>query len=227
MCLWLAEIKWWLKLLNGGKAISPQRTNTDETVSFNSSTITPKPLNKTSTDMTKYFLRLLLLIATIIGVLLLIERMLPRSYDFQQTVEIERPADEIFPYLNSLKKWPQWSHQFNTEKIEQLVIKYNGTEEGVGAAQTWTEIRGEGKLWITKSTPNKSLSYTNTFHNFPEMTSTFTLEPDGENKTIVIWHSAGQLPSTPLYGLMAPFFPGQLGYAYDKSLAELKALVEQ
>ena len=136
--------------------------------------------------------------------------MLPRSYDFQQTVEIDRPAAEIFPYLNSLKKWPQWSHQFNVEKIPQLVIKYNGTEEGVGAAQTWTEVRGDGELWITESTPNKSLTYKNTFVNFPEATSTFTLEPDGENKTVVTWHSAGELPSTPPYGLLAPLFPGQM-----------------
>ena len=177
--------------------------------------------------MAKYFLRLLLLIAAVIGVLLFFERMLPRSYDFQQTVEIDRPADEIFPYLNSLKKWPQWSHQFNVEKIPNLVIKYNGTEEGVGAAQTWTEDRGEGELWITESTPNKSLTYKNTFVNFPEATSTFTLEPAGENKTVVIWHSTGELPSTPPYGLLAPLFPGQMGHAYQKSLVELKALVEQ
>ena len=176
--------------------------------------------------MAKYYLRLLLLIAAIIGVLLLVERMLPRSYDFQQTVEIDRPAAEIFPYLNSLKKWPQWSQQFNLE-IDQLVIKYNGTEEGVGAAQTWTEIRGAGDLWITESKPNESLSYANTFHNFPEMTSTFTLAPNGEDKTVVTWRSTGQLPSTPLYGLLAPIFPGQMEYEYQKSLAGLKALVEQ
>ena len=177
--------------------------------------------------MAKYFLRLLLLIAAVIGVLLFFERMLPRSYDFQQTVEIDRPADEIFPYLNSLKKWPQWSHQFNVEKIPNLVIKYNGTEEGVGAAQTWTEVRGEGDLWITESTPNESLTYKNTFLNFPEMTSTFTLKPDGENKTVVTWHSVGQLPSTPLYGLGALLYEGQMEYLYEKSLTELKGLVEQ
>ena len=177
--------------------------------------------------MAKYFLRLVLLIAAIVGVLLLFQQMLSRSYEFQQTVKIERPAAEIFPYLNSLKKWPQWSHQFNVEKIPNLVIKYNGTDKGVGAAQTWTEERGEGDLWITESTPNESLTYKNTFLNFPEATSTFTLEPDGENKTVVTWHSAGQLPSTPLYGLGALLISGQMEYAYEKSLNELKALVEQ
>lgn len=177
--------------------------------------------------MAKYYLRLLLLIAAIIGVLLLVERMLPRSYDFEQSVEIDRAAAEIFPYLNSLKKWPQWSQQFNVERIDQLVIKYNGTDEGVGAAQTWTEIRGEGELWITESKLDESVTYANTFQNFPEMTSTFTLSREGESKTVVTWRSSGELPRTPLYGLMSSIFVTQMEYEYEKSLAGLKALVEQ
>ena len=177
--------------------------------------------------MAKYFLRLLLLIAAIVGVLLLFEQLLPRSYDFQQSVEIDRPAEEIFPYLNSLKKWPQWSQQFNMQVIDGLAIKYSGTDEGVGAAQTWTEIRGAGKLWITESKANEVLAYDGEFHNFPTMTSTFTLDEVGENKTIVTWHSQGQLPRRPLYGLLAPIFGPQMEYEYEKSLAALKALVEQ
>lgn len=177
--------------------------------------------------MSKYFLRLLLLIAAIIGVLLLFEQLLPRSYDFQQSVEINGPAEEIFPYLNSLKKWPQWSQQFNMQVIDGLVIKYSGTDEGVGAAQTWTEIRGSGKIWISESSPSEALTYEGEFHNFPKMTSGFTLDSAGENKTLVTWRSAGQLPRTPLYGLMAPIFSTQMGHEYEKSLAALKALVEQ
>ena len=177
--------------------------------------------------MAKYFLRLLLLIGAIIGVLLLFEQLLPRGYDFQQSVEIAEPAEEIFPYLNSLKEWPQWSQQFNIQKIDGLTIKYSGKSEGVGAAQTWTEIRGSGKLWITESQPNKTLTYESEFHGFPTMTSTFTLDPAGEDKTIVTWRSKGRLPRTPLYGIGALFFSTQMGYFYEDSLAALKTLVEQ
>ena len=179
--------------------------------------------------MAKYYLRLLLLVAAFIGILLLCERMLPRDYDFQQTVEIDRPAAEIFPYLNSLNKWPQWSQQFNMNKHENLVIKYNGTEEGVGAAQTWTEIRGSGKLWITESVPNELLTLEQEFYVFPKMTSTFAIEPNGENKTVVTWRSTGQLPSTPLYGIanVTNVYETQMEYFYEESLAGLKALVEQ
>ena len=176
--------------------------------------------------MSKYFLRLLLLIAAIIGVLLLFEQMLPRSYDFQQSVEINRPAEEIFPYLNSLKKWPQWSEQFNMQKIDGLIIKYSGTEEGLGAAQTWTEIRGTGKIWISESKPYEELSYEGEFHNFPKMSSTFTLDPAGDEKTIVTWRSTGRLPQTPPYGLLSTIFEAQMEHEYEKSLAGLKALVE-
>ena len=177
--------------------------------------------------MSKYFLRLLMLIAAIIGVLLLFEQLLPRSYDFQRSVEIDRPAEEIFPYLNSLEKWPQWSQQFNLKHIEE--IKYNGTDEGVGAAQTWTEIRGSGKLWITESKPNEELAYESEFHDFPKMTSLLTLDPSSDNETVVTWRSTGQLPRAPLYGLMNSIgvYETHMEYQYEKSLAALKALVEE
>ena len=179
--------------------------------------------------MTKYFLRLLLLIAAIIGVLLLFEQLLPRSYDFQQSVEIDSPNEEIFPYLNSLKKWPQWSQQFNMQVIDGLVIKYSGTDEGVGAAQTWTTIRGPGKIWISESNPSKSITYLGGEESFPPVTSTFLLDPSADGKTLVTWRSKGQLPRTPLFGLMnvISVYETQMEYQYEKSLAALKALVEQ
>lgn len=176
--------------------------------------------------MLKYFLRLLSLIAAIVSVLLLFEQLLPRSYDFERSVEIDCLAEEVFPYLNSPKKWSQWSQQFNTQWIEGE-FKYNATDEGVGAAQTWTEIRGPSKAWITESKPNEALTYVGGLQSFPKMTNTFSLKPTGEGKTIVRWRSTGRLPRTPLYGLGAFLFDTQMGYEHEKSLAALKFLVEQ
>ena len=177
--------------------------------------------------MGKYFVRLLLLVAAIVGILLLFEQLLPRGYDFQRSVEIDRPAAEVFPYLNSLEKWPQWSQQFNLQHIEE--IKYGGEDEGVNAALTWTEIRGTGKLWITESKPNEALAYESEFQGFPKMSSTFTLDEESENTTVVTWRSTGQLPRAPLYGLMNAIsvYETHMEYQYEESLAALKELVEE
>jgi hypothetical protein len=176
--------------------------------------------------MTKYFLRLILLVAAIIGVLLLIEAMLPRGYDFERSTSIDRSPEIVFGQLNSLKNWPNWSKQFNVREIEQLQIKYSGTEAGVGAAQTWTERRGTGKLWITESVANDKIVYESEFASFPKMTGTFTLTSDGDNQTKIKWRHHGRLPQTPLYGLLSGVFSSQMGYEYEKSLAALKSLLE-
>lgn len=178
--------------------------------------------------MTKYFIRLILLIGAIVGLLLLFEAALPRSYDFRSSVTIQLPPEKIFGQLNSLKKWPNWSKQFNVGQIEQLQIQYSGTNEGVGAAQTWSEIRGTGKLWISESVANKKLVYESEFANFPKMTGTFTLDPINKKATEVTLRHQGRLPRTPLYGLMSMsgVFSSQMRHEYEKSLAALQELVE-
>lgn len=178
--------------------------------------------------MTKYFLRLILLIGAIVGILLLFEAMLPRGYDFERSVTIEQSPDKVFEEVNSLKKWPNWSKQFNVDQIEKLKINYNGTDAGVGAAQTWSEIRGAGKLWIAESVPSEKLVYESEFASFPKMTGTFSLRSAGKNATLVTLRHHGRLPQTPLYGLMSMsgVFSSQMGHEYEKSLLGLKEFVE-
>jgi len=175
--------------------------------------------------MLKYFFRLLLLIGAIIGIFAVIGSLLPRSYDFSTQIEIDAPPTAIFPKINSLRDWQDWSMQFNPTAIDDLEIEYNGEPAGVGAAKSWSDIRGTGKLWITKSSPDSSLEYEMTFANFPKMASQITLEPL-QNKTRVSWNSQGKLPGGPFYGYFGWLFSTQMRNEYDKSLEKLKTLVE-
>ena len=179
--------------------------------------------------MLKYFFRLLLLIACVIGFFALIGSLLPRSYDFERSIVINVPAEEIFPLLNSPQRWPEWSRQWGGELAEQLDldIQYNGESAGVGAAQTWSDPRGSGKLWITESTPNQLVEFEVLLANFPPMTSQWALHPNSETATRVTWHSQGSLPSGPFYGYFGGFFSTQMGYEYENSLAKLKSVLEK
>ena len=179
--------------------------------------------------MAKYWLRLFLLIGSVIGIFALIGSLLPRSFDFSTSIVIHAPREQVFPLLDRLESWPQWSRQWNTKEIEELEITYNDVEQGVGAAQSWKDRRGEGKLWITESTKNESIAFDMDFANFPRMTSRMELtelaDEDGP-KTKVQWSSKGKLPGGPLYGVMAPFFSDQMMHEYDKSLQRLKEIAE-
>lgn len=175
--------------------------------------------------MAKYYFRLILLFGAVIGFFALIGSLLPRSYSFTTEIEISATPEEIFPELNSLRNWTHWSRQWNPEKIESLVISYNGEPAGKGAAQSWTDIRGSGKLWITESLPPRSITYEMTFEGFPKMVSEFELAPT-ESVTRVLWSSEGRLPGGPFYGYFGWFFSAQMKSEYQMSLESLKSYVE-
>ena len=175
--------------------------------------------------MAKYYFRLALLVGTIVGIFIIVGSLLPRSYSFTSEIEIADGPEKIFPMINSLQNWQQWSRQWNPDEIESLEIHYNGKPAGVGAAQSWTDVRGSGKLWITESTADQSIEYEMTFANFPKMTSQIELFPEN-SMTRVKWSSQGTLPGGPFYGYFAAFFSSQMQSEYRSSLEKLKSVVE-
>jgi len=175
--------------------------------------------------MTKYYLRLLLLFGAVVGFFAIVGSLLPRSYSFVSEIRIAGSQQEIFQKINSPREWQAWSKQWNPNEIEGLVISYNGEIEGVGAAQRWSDVRGTGKLWITQSKPCESIEYEMEFANFPKMTSQIELEPI-DREIRVSWSSQGKLPGGPFYGYFAAFFSSQMRSEYEKSLENLKRLIE-
>lgn len=166
-----------------------------------------------------------MLFGAVIAFFALIGSLLPRGYSFTSEIQIAGDQQVVFDNINSLKNWQSWSKQWNPQEIDSLEISYNGEPTGVGAAQAWTDIRGSGKLWITKSEPTDLVEYEMEFANFPRMTSRFDLvERDGG--TFVQWSSEGKLPGGPFYGYFGPFFSSQMKSEYDKSLESLKRVVE-
>lgn len=175
--------------------------------------------------MAKYYFRLILLVGAVIGIFAIIGSLLPRSYSFTAEINIAARDSDIFPQINSLQNWQNWSRQWNPAVIEGLTIQYNGQPTGVGAAQSWTERRGSGKLWITESLPDSSITYEMTFEKRPKMTSQIELV-SADSVTTVRWSSQGSLPAGPFYGYFGWLFPSQMKSEYDRSLQSLKSFVE-
>lgn len=153
-------------------------------------------------------------------IVLLIGSLMPRGFTTSSSTVIEAPPEVIFQQLNTIKTWSNWS-MWNEQSIQGLEVSYSGPESGVGAIQTWTEPRGEGKLWITESLENELLKFTSVFANFPEMQSSITLTKV-DNGTKVEWKSDGNLPKGPFYGWFGMTFGDSLAREYKKSLERLK-----
>lgn len=162
--------------------------------------------------------------ATVLVLLfLLIGLLLPHGYQTSAEVVIQSPPEKIFPYLNRLDRWPEWS-QWATNKDSMFAVEYGPQVEGVGAAQTWKEPRGSGKLWIIGSDPDRSLEYVVEFGNFPRMNSRFFLQPVDVG-TKLTWTSEGRLPSGPFYGWLRLAFVNGLRSQYQQALLKLDAVV--
>jgi len=192
-----------------------------------------------SSKLTKYWIRLLLLVGCVIGFIALIGSLLPRNYEFRSEIEIDAPASVVFAELNQLSTWQTWSH-WNRSDLPGFSVEYSGPDAGVGATQVWTEPRGSGKLWFTVSeadAPQPRIEYESLFANFPTMAGVITLTPlesgsdqadetPSKSKTKIEWVNSGRLPAGPTYGFLAPFFSGHIQYVYDNSLNRLKEKLE-
>ena len=175
---------------------------------------------------TRFFLRLAATIAGFIGVILLIGAVLPRGYTLETEIEIAATPSEIFPFLNNLNNWQQWS-SYGSVVNPDINLKSGPKVEGLDASMSWSEKRGSGKLWITKSEENREVTYAVNCANFPRMDSQMLLEPVADNKTKVRWSSSGNLPRGPFYGWFGRYFAGALRADYQSSLVRLKKLVER
>lgn len=151
----------------------------------------------------------------------------PATFRVQRTRKIQAPAEKIFPLIEDLHNWTEWSPY---EKLDARLKKtYGGAPNGKGAVYSWTGNRkaGEGRMEIVDASPSSrvviKLDFLKPFegHN----TAEFTLEPDG-GSTNVTWAVHGPQP----YGLkvMTTFFSMDrlMGKEFEAGLANMKAVAE-
>ena len=176
--------------------------------------------------MANLLLRIFLAVSAVIAVLAIVGSLLPRDYDVTTSRLIPATPEQIFPFVNDLQLWQSWS-PWNAHDNPNLDVTLGEQTEGKGATQTWTEPRGDGKLWITESDPPTLLTFSSRFANWPQMNSTLTLAPEGTG-TRVTWESSGSLPAGPFYGWQGLLlFSSGYKSIFDQALQNLEATVKR
>ncbi len=168
----------------------------------------------------KYWIRLLALVGCVILIFAVIGSLLPHGYSLSATAQIEATPAEVYRQIDSISDWKAWS-QWDPDLIEDLTVNYGAD----GKSQTWTDVRGDGKLWFTNQQANERIDYQLRFSNFPEMTSSIVLTPSVDG-TKVTWSSEGVLPSGPFYGFFRHIFESGMTRQYEQGLGKLKGVVE-
>jgi hypothetical protein len=92
-------------------------------------------------------------------VLSVIGLALPPTFKVTRTLRISNSAAGIYPYLNTIERWPEWTI-LNKSKDATLLYSFSGPERGIGGVVTFDgEKLGNGKITITDSERDHSLNF--------------------------------------------------------------------
>lgn len=152
----------------------------------------------------------------------------PDSFRVERSAAMNAPPEKIFPYIEGLKRWAEWSPYEGRDPAMKRA--YSGAESGKGAVYEWdgNDQVGKGRMEIVDSRPpNKvviKLDFLKPFegHNTAEL----TVEPKG-GQTIVTWAMYGA--STFMTKLIGTFMDmdDMIGRDFAAGLAKLKTVVEK
>jgi len=168
-----------------------------------------------------------LVLLAIIGVLIYAATK-PDTFKIERTTLINAAPDKIFPMINELRKWDDWSPW---EKLDPNMKKsFTGSASGKGAVHEWegNMTVGAGRMEITDSTPSSKVQIKLDFikpcegHNFAE----FNLLPEG-NTTKVTWLMYGPMTYPRKVMSLLCRMDNMVGKQFDQGLAALKDLSEK
>jgi hypothetical protein len=150
---------------------------------------------------------------------------LPSHVTVARSVVINAPEYAIFPYLNDLRRFSEWSPW--AARDPNLKVTYSGPQEGKGAKVEWVSEQpsiGTGSLEITESNPSKSLDLAVNYNGL-EGTSNFDLAPSGAGSKVT-WSFGYETGTSPLKRWKALMLDGFVGAEYAVGLDRLKKKIE-
>ena len=174
----------------------------------------------------KILKRILIAVGLLLLGLIIVSQFLPSKYHVERSIVIAAQADAIHPWVNNLKKWPEWS-AWTAAKDPTLVYSYEGPEEGVGAISKWDAKKmGEGSMKLTASEAGKLVQFDLSFaHGKYLSTGTFTFAPD-TGGTKVTWGMDGNVSRNPLDRFFSLLMDSMIGKDFEEGLGNLKKKAE-
>lgn len=167
-------------------------------------------------------------LAALIAVLLILAAMRPNTFRVERSIDINAPADKIFPLINDYRHWPSWSPYENVDPAMQRT--FSGAPSGKGSVYEWNGNKniGRGRMEILEATPASKIVIKLDFFSPFEAhnTAEFTMRPQG-GATNVTWAMHG--PSPFMTKIMHMFFnmDRMVGGQFQQGLTSMKAVAEK
>ncbi|MGH6824462.1 SRPBCC family protein [Methyloceanibacter sp.] len=150
---------------------------------------------------------------------------LPGHVTVARSVVINAPEPVIFPYLDNLRRFGDWSPW--AARDPQLTVAYSGAEQGKGAKVEWTSDKpsvGAGSMEIIESTPNRHVDLAVSFNGL-DGTSYYEIVPSGSGSKVT-WGFGYESGTSPLKRWKGLMLDRYIGAEYRDALAKLKDKIE-
>lgn len=167
-------------------------------------------------------------LAVLIAIVLGLAVMRPDTFRVQRSIDINAPADKIFPLINDYRNWGSWSPYEHVDPDMQRT--FSGAPSGKGSIYEWRGNKniGHGRMEILDATtPSKiviKLDFFSPFeaHNMAE----FTMQPKG-GATNVTWVMHGPVPFMAKIIHMFMNMDRMVGGQFQQGLVSMKAVAEK
>lgn len=171
-------------------------------------------------------LRLVFGLLVLAGIVLAVGATLARHVTVARATVINAPENQIFPYVNSLRRFNQWSPWAVRDPKAQY--NFSGPESGVGARMEWKSDHpdlGSGSQEIVASEPNRHVESQLDMGDMGRAEAAYDLDPSGAG-TRVTWRFDTDVGANPLMRWMGLTFDRLVGADYQTGLERLRKLVE-
>lgn len=164
----------------------------------------------------------------IVLLLIILYLLAPARYDVSRSIEVSRPAPEVFEYLKYLKNADDWSPW--ARKDPNMKKGFTGTDGTVGATSSWEGNKevGSGEQEITAIVDGKRIESELRFLKPWKSTSDAYLEvePSGDSGSRVRWGFKGTNGFPMRLMMLFMNMDKMVGKDFEEGLASLKAKLE-
>ena len=170
-------------------------------------------------------MRLILGLCSLALILLGVAFALPGQVTIARSVVINAPESVVFPYLNDLHRFGDWSPW--AARDPELSATFSGPDQGKGAKVQWTSNKpsvGAGSMEITESNPNRHIDLAVSFNGL-DGTSFYEVAPSGSGSK-VSWGFGYESGTSPLKRWKGLLLDRYVGAEYRDALAKLKDKIE-
>jgi hypothetical protein len=174
-----------------------------------------------STRLLQVAWRVVASLAALLALFLVGGFLLPGTWSTERSRTMSLPADSIFPYVDVLARWEEWSPWPGVE------IERTGPPRGTGAMMRWDDpFTGDGIFRIVESRGDSLLRYEVRVEGGSIRTDgSFRLQSRGPARTRVTWTESGDFGWNPLLGYAALTMERAQGKELEHGLARLEAVV--